>query len=164
LKLLLFLHFILMTVSILMAFVAGGLYGGEAAGDVAGSDLWIAAALLVGGLTTAVVYRGGRAPLPGAQAVVRRPWIEFLADGLLWFSVMVLTRLFWGLVLAEIDPVRGIGLSGRGIVLLLALTLLFVVFYLPQRYLFMIEDYRSRLTWIQVWLAVTPAYVAILVG
>ena len=41
---------------------------------------------------------------------------------------------------------------------------MFVFFYLSGRYLYLVEDHRSPVTWIQVWLAILPAYKVILIG
>jgi hypothetical protein len=55
-----------------------------------------------------------------------------------------------------IEPSRGIGLGGRGSVVLCGMSLLFVFFYLPGRFLFFVEDARPPLTWVQSWLAMLP--------
>ncbi len=89
---------------------------------------------------------------------------EALADGLLWISVSIITRFFWESWYIEIETSRGIGFSQRGIVLLVSLSLLFVVFYIPSRYLFLVEDYRYGRTWVRMWVAMLPLAWLVLVG
>jgi hypothetical protein len=89
---------------------------------------------------------------------------ETLADGLLLISVSIITRFFWESWYLELEPSRGIGFTSRAIVLLVALSLLFVVFYLPSRYLFLVEDYRYGRTWIRMWVAMLPIAWLVLVG
>ena len=42
-----------------------------------------------------------------------------------------------------------------------ALAALFVVFYLPSRYLFLVEDYLHPTTWLRLWLVLLPIFIAI---
>jgi len=79
-------------------------------------------------------------------------------------SVSLVTRIFWDGLVWLIEPASGIGMSGRGITLLVAVTFLYMFFYLPGRYLFLVEDYHSVLTWIQVWLAMLPVVWLVIFG
>jgi hypothetical protein len=78
--------------------------------------------------------------------------------------VSIVTRFFWETWYLEIEPSRGIGISLRAIVLLVSLSLLFVVFYMPSRYLFLVEDYRYVRTWVRMWIAMLPLAWLVLVG
>jgi hypothetical protein len=78
--------------------------------------------------------------------------------------VSIITRFFWETWYLEIEPSRGIGFSSRGIVLLVSLSLLFIVFYIPSRYLFLVEDYRYARTWVRMWVAMLPLVWLVLVG
>ncbi len=73
---------------------------------------------------------------------------ELTGDILLCLSVSVLTFFFWergvmGLMTKDIFPKNAPGLLAQFIVLAIC----FVLFYLPLRYLFLIEDHSSRQTW-----------------
>lgn len=161
----LFFHFLLFTVATLMALTMSGVYLADEATSFWRGDVWIAISLVLGAATTGIVAAAGisgseEAPAPGAPA-----WLEYVADAFLLLSVWTLTWLFWDmLIVAELDGGRGAGLSSRGIVLLVATTFLFVVFYLPGRFLYLVEDYHSRLTWVQIGLVLVPVYWAIVVG
>jgi len=73
---------------------------------------------------------------------------ELVADILLCLSVSVLTFFFWergvmGLMTKDIFPKNAPGLM----IQFLILAICFVLFYLPLRYLFLVEDHSSRQTW-----------------
>jgi hypothetical protein len=96
LKTLLFFHFILFSVSTLMAFSLLEFVGPDAGGAfLSKDDVWIAFSLALGALTSAVVWRAGKVGggdiVSGSQA----KWVEYVADGLLWVSVFIMTRFFW---------------------------------------------------------------------
>ncbi len=161
---LLFFHFLLFTIICLMSL---GLLGIVDLVDrsSSGDDLWVGVSLLIAGLLTYIVWRAGKRPEKEATKMIKFPIAqEALADGLLWISVSIITRFFWETWYLEIEPVRGIGISLRAIVLLVSLSLLFVVFYLPSRYLFLVEDYRYGRTWIRIWVAMLPLAWIVLVG
>jgi len=168
---LLFLHFLLFSVSTLLAFGLLGIYDFEGSQTTSLADLWVFAALLwvfaalvVGAAATYLVRRAGR-PSEGAGLSIARPdWLEFGADGLLWVSVSVLTRIYWDGLTALIEPSRGAGLGGNGLVLLIAMSLLYIFFYLPGRYLFLVEDYRSGWTWVQAFGAMLPVVWLVIIG
>jgi hypothetical protein len=161
---LLFFHFILFSVICLMAL--GLLDIVEMADNSSsGDDLWVVVSLIIAGLLTFMVRRAGKRPDEAPTKMIKYPFIqEALADGLLLISVSIVTRFFWETWYIELETSRGIGLSSRSIVLLTALSLLFVVFYLPSRYLFLVEDYRYARTWVRMWVAMLPLAWLVLVG
>ena len=157
--LLLFLHFILFTVMTLMALGLLGIV------DLQGrSDMGPLMALVVGGVATSVVWLAGRPAESRVRVRTGPSWLEFGADGLLWVSVSLVTRIFWDGLVALIEPARGMGLSGGGVVLLVAVSMLYLCFYLPSRYLFLVEDYQSALTWVQVCAEVLPVVRLVIIG
>jgi magnesium-transporting ATPase (P-type) len=161
---LLFFHFILFTIICLMSL---GLLGIVDLVDrtSSGDDLWVGVSLLIAGLLTYAVWRAGKRPEKVPTKTIKYPIAqEALADGLLWISVGIVTRFFWETWYLEIEPSRGIGISLRAIVLLVSLSLLFVVFYMPSRYLFLVEDYRYGRTWVRMWVAMLPLVWLVLIG
>ncbi len=154
-QLLLLFHFILFTVMSLMGVALIGWYQSGAPGE----SWWIGLALGLGGLATWLVYEAGR-PLPTA-AQLPNSTTEYAADGLLWLSVLITTALMWEGLFTDLGAGQGAGLSVRGIVLALALSALFVAFYLPSRYLFLVEDYRHPSTWLRLWIVMLPLLVGI---
>jgi len=161
---LLFLHFILFSVISLMTMSLVGivdLMDRSSSGD----DIWVGVSLLIAGLLTYSVWHAGKRPDKVPTKMIKYPIAqEALADGLLWISVSIITRFFWETWYLEIEPSRGIGFGSRGIVLLVSLSLLFVVFYIPSRYLFLVEDYRYGRTWVRMWVAMLPLAWLILIG
>jgi len=161
---LLFFHFILFTIICLMSL---GLLGIVNLVDrsSSGDDIWVGLSLLIAGLLTYTVWRAGNRPEKVPTKIIRFPNAqEALADGFLWISVSIITRFFWETWYLEIEPSRGIGFSLLGLVLLVALSLLFVVFYIPSRYLFLVEDYRYGKTWLRMWVAMLPLIWLVLIG
>lgn len=161
---LLFFHFILFSVICLMSMALLGivdLVDRSSSGD----DIWVVVSLLIAALITYTVWWAGKQPDKALTKNVKYPFIqEALADGLLLVSVSIITRFFWESWYLEIEPSRGIGVTPLAVVLLVALSLLFVVFYLPGRYLFLVEDYRYGRTWPRMWAAMLPIAWLILVG
>lgn len=158
-NLLLFLHFILFTVVAGMCFMLLGLEGDTT------EDFWILVALVIAGITSYMVWRAGRGN--GKQEHQERglDLSEYVADGLLWVSISIITRFFWETWYVELAPSRGIGLTRNGIIIIVGLSILFVVFYLPGRYLFLIEDYRFPGTWVRMWLlGMAPLIIFIIFG
>ena len=111
-----------------------------------------------------MVLRAVRVPEDAAKGGSPNPAREMAADLLLYASMLAMTYFFWGLMYEDIDNIRGVGLAPRGVVFLVAASLLFVVFYLPQRFLFLVEDYYSCRTWVQVWAAMLPLAYLVLIG
>ena len=161
---LLFWHFILFTIVSLMSMSLLGIVDFVDRSS-SGDDLWVGVSLLIAGLLTYFVWRAGKPPNKIPTKPIKYPIArEALADGLLWISVSIITRFFWETWYLEIEPSRGIGFSSRGIVLLVSLSLLFIVFYIPSRYLFLVEDYRYARTWVRMWVAMLPLVWLVLVG
>jgi hypothetical protein len=161
---LLFFHFILFALICLMSFGLLGIVDLAERSSLS-QDIWVGLSLLIAGLLTFTVWWAGKRPLNVPSKIAKYPFAqETLADGLLWISVSITTRFFWETWYLEIEPSRGIGLSPRAVVLLVGLSLLFVVFYMPSRYLFLVEDYRYGRTWIRMWVAMLPLAYLVLVG
>ena len=161
---LLFLHFLLFSVITLFGLALLGVYEIEGTESFLRGDVWIPVALIIGGTTTFIVRRAGQPSESSTGAGAAPGWLEYGADGLLWVSVSIVTRTFWDGLIAMMEPSRGIGLGALGIVLLAAMFLLFVFFYLPGRYLFLVEDYDSPLTWVQVLIAMLPIVWLVIIG
>ena len=163
--LLIFLHFILFTVTAGMAFGFLGIVDlNSTAGDT-GLELWPAIAMLIAGITTYAVWRAGKRSTRETRERVLLPGAEYGADVLLSLSVSIITGFFWDtVVFGSVDSVHGIGFGVRGMVLLISLSLLFVVFYLPSRYLFLVEDSRYAGTWARTWVVMLPLAWRVLVG
>ncbi len=163
--LLIFLHFILFTVAVAMSFGFLGIVDLDSAGGEASLDLWPAIAMLIAGITTFAVWRAGRRSTREVQERIMLPGLEYGADVLLSLSVTIITGFFWDtVVFGSIDSIRGIGFGIRGMVLLSSVSLLFVVFYLPSRYLFLVEDSHYSGTWVRVWLVMLPLAWRMLIG
>lgn len=152
---LLLFHFILFTAMSLMAFIYLGWYTPN--GPIEG--WWVALAFVLGGVTTGTVYGAAR---PATTPPASHAASEYAADALLWLSVLLTTALLWNNLFADLGATPTLGLTGRGLVLVLALAFLFVVFYLPARYLFLVEDYRHPATWLRLWVVMLPLAIAIL--
>jgi hypothetical protein len=164
-KILLFWHFILFMVTAAMAFGYLGIVDLNNTGSDPGSEYWPAIAMLIAAVTTFAVWRAGRRPAQKTQERFAQPGIEYGADVLLSLSVSIMTYFFWDVViLGSVDSARGIGFGARGLVLVFSLSLLFVVFYLPSRYLFLIEDARYASTWARVWLVMLPLAWRVMIG
>lgn len=111
------------------------------------------------GIATTLVVKWAASPRSGPAA--RVPAIEFLGDGLLSLSALLLTSVIWQPMYGwfiesrvAIEP----GLwqwIGRGVVFL-CIIILFFVFYLPARILFLIEDAHRPRTWAQIGLVLAP--------
>jgi hypothetical protein len=90
--------------------------------------------------------------------------VEFAAD-LCLFSYMLVNLAVWNTLTAGGNaPAAGVGdLLSRalGFILISPVVLLF---YLPPRILFLVEDYRYRATWISMALAVAPVAYRLIFG
>lgn len=161
---LLFFHFILFSVICLMSMALLGIVD-LVDRSTSGDDIWVVISLIIAGLLTYTVWRAGKRPSKAPIKPIKYPFIqEALADGLLLISVSIITRFFWESWYPELEPSRGIGFTLPAIVLLVALSLLFIVFYLPSRYLFLVEDFRYGRTWLRMWVAMLPIAWLVLVG
>jgi hypothetical protein len=114
------------------------------AGNTSGYS--IAASIFGAIFITWLAFRPGgknRKPLSEADLVRR----ELVADLLLISAVAMLSFVFWEKSLLEMMahmPVNGLG---DVITLFVFLGVSFVLFYLPLRYLYLIEDHFSRQAW-----------------
>lgn len=154
-QLLLLLHFILFTVMSLLGFALLGWYLPESSGE----NWWILFAFGLGGAATTQVYRAAK-PV-SARGKMIHVAAEYTADALLWLSVLITTALMWDSFFTDLGAGIGSGLTPRGFLLALSLAALFVVFYLPARYLFLVEDFRHPATWLRLWLVLLPIMIAI---
>ncbi|MFZ1400111.1 MAG: hypothetical protein WAS33_24625 [Candidatus Promineifilaceae bacterium] len=157
-QLLLLLHFILFTVMSLLGAALLGWYVPDAAGE----NGWVLLAFVLGSLATGQVYRATQPAL--AAPTAQHSAAEYAADALLWLSVLITTALMWDGLFTDLGAGVGVGFTPRGVVLALALAALFVVFYLPARTLFLVEDYRHPATWLRLWLVLLPLLIAIFRG
>lgn len=163
-NILLLLHFILFTVMTLMVLLVAGIYDAGKSGELWRGDIWVLISMAIGALSAGSLAAAERWPPSDRFAAVMPGWLEYGADALLWISAMIVTRIFWEGLLALIGPSQGRGFSSVSIVLLIALSLLFIFFYLPARYLFLAEDYQYPRTWLQVWAAMLPVVWFVLIG
>jgi len=152
-QLLLFWHFILFTVTAAMAFGFLGIVDLNRPVAETGLEVWPAVAMLIAGIATTTVWRAGKRSAADVQERCAGPGVEYGADALLSLSVSSITFFFWDVVVVgSLDSATGIGFGVRGLVLVFSLSFLFMVFYLPSRYLFLIEDARYAGTWVRAWL------------
>jgi hypothetical protein len=158
-QLLLLLHFILFTVMSLLGVALLGWYLPDAPGE----SWWVLLAFTLGGIATWRVYRAAQ-PTPPEEQTSLHNRTEYVADALLWLSVFITTALMWEGLFTDLGAGMGVGFTLRGVVLALALSALFVVFYLPARYLFLVEDYRHPATWLRLWIVMLPLVIAIFNG
>lgn len=158
--------FITTTVAALMAFFLLGLVAQLDQLGPSQSEWWVAIAMALGAITTGLVWSAGRpvnarqGPPPPASSQ------ELVADAFLLVSVLIMTQLFWTtLVVGDLaGPAAGLGPGPRGVVVVLAVSALFVVFYLPSRFLILVEDRRSPWTWLQMWLTLVPIAWSVMAG
>jgi hypothetical protein len=153
---LLFLHFLLFTMITLFSFTLLGFT------QLENSEVfflgWMLAGFLIGGLTTYLV-RAAATPTGVSDRLKTGPtWLEYAGDGLLWVSAMIITRVFWAGLMALIQTGADLQIAGwgQGLLLLGTMGILYLFFYLPARYLFLVEDYRSGWTWVQMLAAMLP--------
>lgn len=115
------------------------------------------------GLTLYYISAEPSAPDSSATAptLLANPAAEFVADLLLYFSVVVITLVMNVLVAPRFVNVEGA--SGWTLdnvfASLIPLALAFTVFYLPPRLVYLAEDYRTPAAWLTIMLALlTLAY------
>jgi len=114
--------------------------------DGATSGYSVFAWILGAGFITWLAFRPGRKnpkPLNETHLLAR----ELIADVLLISAVAMLSYVFWEKSLLEMMarmPVNGLG---DLLILFVFLAICFVLFYLPLRYQYLIEDHFSRQAW-----------------
>jgi len=123
--------------------------------------LWGTTVFAIGGLTTLATRWAAKPGSESAPSPPTRPGLEYLGDFLLLVSVLILTRVFWNPMAAlfttgEIGFGPGLVQVIMRVVLFLCMLYLFVVFYLPPRLLFLVEDGHRRRTWIQMGIVLAP--------
>jgi hypothetical protein len=90
-----------------------------------------------------------------APTLLPRPAVELVGDGLLYFSVVVITLILNVLIAPRFVAVAGAPgwTAGGALASLVPLMLAFSIFYLPPRLVYLAEDYRSPLAWLTIVLA-----------
>lgn len=91
-------------------------------------------------------------------------WVEAAAD-LCLFAYMLVNLAVWNTVTAGANsPASGLGdLVSRALGFAL-MSPVILLFYLPPRLLFLVEDYKYRATWISMTLAVAPVAYRLVFG
>ena len=146
-----FVHFIFFLVVVALSLALAGFVDlNEATGSR--EFAWVALSAVAAGVTTGAVWLAIGHPSDERRPQTRWPYQEVLANVLLWTSATILTRFFWDALLLESEPPVYMGFSLRAIVLVVAASALFMVFYVPARLLFLVEDYRFPGTWLRLWL------------
>ncbi|HSH05660.1 MAG TPA: hypothetical protein VLL52_24300 [Anaerolineae bacterium] len=155
---LLLFHFILMAVAMIMGVLLLGWYEPNGAAE----GVWVLLGMGVAAVVTGVVSWATLYPVEGKEEAPL--WWEGVADIVLGISILVLTNGFWNLFYAESVSVMGSGMTARNGVLIMLLSLLFVVFYLPGRVMFLVQDYNRAGMWLRVWGAMLPLVILIVWG
>jgi hypothetical protein len=158
-----FAHFIFFLVVAAMAMALLGFIDPDASGEFR-QFLWVSAAFVVAGIISGTAWLGIRNPSEAHEAVIWWQYQEFAADVLLVLSATILTRFFWTALLLESEPPSFMGFGLRSMVYVSAVSVLFLVFYVPARLLFLAEDYRYPSTWLRLWLvAMLPLLVIVFI-
>lgn len=108
-------------------------------------------------LPTALVAinMGARAGSPLPPSWRTHPATEFVADLLLYFSIVVVTLVMNVIVAPRFVAEAGLTdiSAGDALASLIPLALAFSFFYLPPRLVYLAEDYRSPVAWLTILLA-----------
>ncbi|MCW1966487.1 MAG: hypothetical protein KIH69_000020 [Anaerolineae bacterium] len=147
---------LLLLLHLILFWLTGGLGLLALQGFDSSSENWVWQAGLLAGITTWRVWATAHSSKPSPERVRRFWWLEYAGDALLWLSVTLVTALIWGRVPDLLESQIGAGLSLRTIVLLILLLVLCVTFYLPSRYLYLIEDRHSFRLWLRIFAAMSP--------
>jgi hypothetical protein len=116
-------------------------------------------------IPTALVWR---AMTPYAKPPAR-DWrnsrtTEAVADVCL-FAYMLVNLAVWNAVTSGANPpAAGLGDLAERALGLLILSPVVLLFYIPPRLLFLVEDYKYRLTWLSMTLAVAPVAYRMIFG
>jgi hypothetical protein len=151
-----FTGFILYIVIAAMALALLGVLSPVEAGGDTPDFIWIGASAVIGFLIASVVWY---AASPPKHPLASRPWhpvVELAADILLYCSALIITALFWSSWQQLVAPGFGAGISIRALILVLGSSVIFFVFYIPPRLLYMVEDYDNPLAWLRMWLVMLP--------
>ena len=159
-----FIHFIFFLVVISMSLALVGFIKLDDSGssmEFIGVAISFAAAAIVSGS----VWLAVRNPVNQNGKDIWWQYQEVVANVLLWISAAILTRFFWTALFLESEPPTYMGLSQRAFVYIGATSLLFMVFYVPARLLFLAEDYKYPQTWLRLWLvAMLPLLINVFIG
>lgn len=146
-----FAHFIFFLIVTVMAFSLLGFIDPDASGG-SGETFWILVSFAASFIISWTVWSSIRYRAGQADPRIWWRYQEIPADALLWMSATILTRFFWDALLFGSEAPSYIGFTGRAMVLVTAMSCLFLVFYLPTRLLFLAEDYKYPATWFRLWL------------
>ena len=147
---------LLLLLHLILFWVTGGLGLLALQGFDSTSENWVWQAGLLAGITTWRVWATAHSSQPSSERV-RRLWrLEYVGDGLLWLSVTLVTAMVWGRVPDLLEAQIGAGLSLRTVMLLIFVLCLCVAFYLPSRYLYLIEDRHNLRLWLRIFAAMSP--------
>lgn len=104
--------------------------------------------MFLSGFLTWLVYRskklGRKVKVPGSVFLFRR---ELVADILLITGVSILTFVMWEKGIIALLSHKAVTSFSEVWFLFLMLSITYLLFYLPLRYLFLIEDHSNRQTW-----------------
>jgi hypothetical protein len=127
--------------------------------------VWVLIAFVVATITSGTVWQAIRYPANKKDAATWWRYQEVPANILLWISATIITRFFWDALLLESEPPTYMGFSLRAILLIAAVSALFMVFYVPARLPFLAEDYKYPTTWFRLWLvAMFPLITIVFFG
>ncbi len=159
-----FIHFILFIIVAGMSLSLIGLIDLNDASR-SGEFIWVLVSMTIAVFTTGAVFLALRSPTNQKNLDNWIPYQEVAADILLWISALIITRFFWTALLLESEPPSYMGFSSRAFVYLAAVSFLFMVFYVPSRLLFLVEDYKYPMTWLRLWLvAMLPLLTIVFVS
>ncbi len=114
-----------------------------------GSDGWIIfASITIATLITAIVFRSRRKikniDQLSSTALLRQ---EIVGEVFLIAAVSILSFVFWEKGILTLLTAKPTATIGDVWFMFVFLTICYILFYLPLRYLFLIEDYSNRKTW-----------------
>lgn len=146
-----FIHFIFFLIVVGMALGLSGFVDLDQATG-AREFAWAAISFVAAGIISGTVLLAMLGSPPPNRESQAPAYQEIAADILLWISAVIITRFFWTALFLESEPPSYMGFSPRAFVYIGATSVLFMVFYVPTRLLFLIEDYIYPVTWLRLWL------------
>lgn len=159
-----FIHFIFFLIVVAMALAFWGFIDLNQSSSLR-EYVWVGVAMALAGIISGTVWLAAYGSPPVDEPGGWFRYQEITANILLWISAFILTRFFWTALLFESEPPSYMGFSSRAFVYIAATSLLFMVFYVPARLLFLIEDYFYPLTWLRLWLvAMLPLIIIVFFG
>jgi len=158
-------HWIIMLTAILLALPAFTRWTGLAnpPGRIFTETPGYAISFFLSLALTWLVYRNKRRrlkkePLPAEGLAVQ----EWIADILLWTGVGCLSFVFWDQALMGVLSAMPVNSIGRLFFVFFFFCLAYVLFYLPLRYLYLVEDYSDGSAWNRMKLIFAVLLVRIL--